>query len=144
MRLFLWPLANSGKIWYNNTENTYGQLAGRTGTSAVIFGYNGRDGVIADPNGLLYMRARYYSPAMKRFVNTDIVPGEISDAVTLNRFAYANGNPVNFVDPFGLSAKSWLEERLRQGMDAWNTHVADVAVAHIEKKTKDSNPSRAV
>ena len=51
------------------------------------------------------MRARYYSPEMKRFINADIVAGSITNAVTLNRFAYANGNPVSFVDPFGLSAE---------------------------------------
>ena len=51
------------------------------------------------------MRARYYSPEMRRFVNADIVAGQISNAVTMNRFAYANGNPVSFVDPFGLSAE---------------------------------------
>ena len=49
------------------------------------------------------MRARYYSPEMKRFINADIVAGQLSNAITLNRFAYANGNPVSFVDPFGLS-----------------------------------------
>lgn len=84
--------------------DTYGKQIARTGTSTVIFGYNGRDGVVTDDNGLIYMRARYYSPVMKRFINADIVAGEISNAVTLNRFAYANGNPVSFVDPFGLSA----------------------------------------
>ena len=42
---------------------------------------------------------------MRRFVNADIIAGSISNAVTLNRFAYANGNPVSFVDPFGLSAE---------------------------------------
>jgi hypothetical protein len=51
------------------------------------------------------MRARYYSPDMKRFINADILAGGISNAITLNRFAYANGNPVSFVDPFGLSAE---------------------------------------
>ena len=51
------------------------------------------------------MRARYYSPAMRRFVNADIIPGEISNAVTLNRYAYANGNPVSNIDPFGLSVE---------------------------------------
>ena len=70
----------------------------------MIFGYNGRDGVITDANGLLYMRARYYSPELRRFINADIVPGEISNAITLNRYAYANGNPVSNIDPFGLSA----------------------------------------
>ena len=68
--------------------------------------YNGRDGVVTDSNGLIYMRARYYSPDMRRFINADIVAGSISNAVTLNRFAYANGNPVSFVDPFGLTADS--------------------------------------
>ena len=114
-------LANPTKICYtyielkqNNSDgnitdtfayDTYGKLVSRTGSSFVIFGYNGRDGVITDKNGLIYMRARYYSPEMKRFINADIVPGAISNAITLNRFAYANGNPVSLVDPFGLSAE---------------------------------------
>ena len=51
------------------------------------------------------MRARYYSPELRRFINADIVPGEISNAITLNRYAYANGNPVSNIDPFGLSAE---------------------------------------
>ena len=50
------------------------------------------------------MRARYYSPELRRFINADIIPGEISNAITLNRYAYANGNPVSNIDPFGLSA----------------------------------------
>lgn len=57
------------------------------------------------------MRARYYSPEMKRFINADIIPGKLSNAVTLNRFAYANGNPVSFIDPFGLSVWSWIEDK---------------------------------
>ena len=83
----------------------YGKITHRTGTSKVIFGYNGRDGVVTDANGLIYMRARYYSPELRRFVNADIIAGEISNAVTLNRYAYANGNPVSNIDPFGLSAE---------------------------------------
>ncbi|MBQ7338774.1 MAG: hypothetical protein IJW40_10025 [Clostridia bacterium] len=50
------------------------------------------------------MRTRYYSPDMRRFINADVVAGSISNAITLNRFAYANGNPVSMSDPFGLSA----------------------------------------
>ena len=95
----------SGNITDTFAYDTYGKLLSRTGTSKVIFGYNGRDGVVTDDNGLIYMRARYYSPEMKRFINADIIPGKLSNAITLNRFAYANGNPISFVDPFGLSAE---------------------------------------
>ena len=95
----------TGAITDTFKYDTYGKLIERTGTSAVIFGYNGRDGVVTDSNGLIYMRARYYAPDLKRFVNADIIAGEISNAITLNRYAYANANPVSFIDPFGLSAE---------------------------------------
>lgn len=81
--------------------DTYGNVTEHIGNSFVIFGYNGRDGVVTDKNGLIYMRARYYSPELHRFVNADILHGEISDSTSLNRYAYVNGNPVSFVDPTG-------------------------------------------
>ena len=95
----------NGNVTATFTYDTYGNLISRTGTSVVIFLYNGRDGVVTDDNGLIYMRARYYSPELRRFINADIIAGEISNAVTLNRYAYANGNPVSNIDPFGLSAE---------------------------------------
>ena len=95
------------------TYDTYGKLTSRTGTSNTPFMYNGRDGVVTDHNGLYYMRARYYCPKIKRFINADIVAGEISNAITLNRFAYANGNPVSFVDPFGLSAQRGIVDTFK-------------------------------
>ena len=70
-------------------------MIAHTGDTYAMFGYNGRDGVITDDNGLIYMRARYYSPDLRRFINADVIAGDISDAVTLNRYAYANGNPVS-------------------------------------------------
>ena len=95
----------SGNITDTFKYDTYGKLVSRTGNSFIIFGYNGRDGVVTEDNGLIYMRARYYSPELRRFINADIIHGEISNAITLNRYAYANGNPVSNVDPFGLAAE---------------------------------------
>ena len=95
----------NGNISDTFAYDTYGKVISRVGSSDIIFCYNGRDGVATDTNGLFYMRARYYSPDMRRFINADIIAGEISEAVTLNRYAYANGNPVSFVDPFGLSSR---------------------------------------
>ena len=53
-------------------------------------------------NGLLYMRARYYNPYLCRFISSD--PSGFAGG--LNSFAYANGNPVSYLDPFGLGALS--------------------------------------
>ena len=95
----------NGNITDRFEYDTYGKLTGRTGTSDIIFLYNGRDGVVTDGNGLIYMRARYYAPELRRFINADILAGDIASGITLNRYAYANGNPVSMIDPKGLAAE---------------------------------------
>ena len=94
--------SESGSITDTFAYDTYGKQTARTGESDIIFGYNGKYGVMTEPNGLVYMRARYYSPELRRFINADVIAGEISNAITLNRYAYANGNPISTVDPLGL------------------------------------------
>ena len=102
----------------------YTKVTEHIGNSFVIFGYNGRDGVVTDKNGLIYMRARYYSPVMKRFVNADILHGTISDSTSLNRYSYVNGNPVSFVDPFGLAG----DDKTKTSGDAIWLQYDDAAV----------------
>ncbi|WP_084159527.1 RHS repeat-associated core domain-containing protein [Paenibacillus ehimensis] len=92
-----------GQVTDRYTYGPYGETLKHEGNTDNPFQYNGRDGVMTDPNGLYYMRARYYQPEIKRFVNRDVLTGTISEASTLNRYAYVNGNPVSYVDPFGLS-----------------------------------------
>ena len=98
----------NGNISDTFTYDTYGKIISRIGNSDIIFCYNGRDGVVTDSNNLIYMRARYYSPDMRRFVNADILHGKISDSTSLNRYSYVNGNPISNIDPFGLSAERFV------------------------------------
>lgn len=93
-----------GKTTDKFSYGPYGELVNRTGTTATPFLYNGRDGVMTDCNGLYYMRARYYNPGIKRFINQDALLGEINNGQSINRFAYVNGKPINMVDPWGLNA----------------------------------------
>ena len=82
----------------------YGELVNHEGNSTTPFQFNDQFGVQTDPNGLLYMQARYSNPAIKRFINQDAGFGSIDPGISLNRFAFANGNPVDGIDPFGLAA----------------------------------------
>ncbi len=74
-------------------------------TSITPFLFNGMYGVMTDDNGLYYMRARYYSPEIKRFVNQDILRGSVAEGQTLNRYTFVTGRPILLTDPFGLSSE---------------------------------------
>ncbi len=54
-----------------------------------------------DANNLIYLRARYYDPELGIFLSEDPVEGNINDPMSLNGYAYAQGNPVNNTDPSG-------------------------------------------
>ncbi|RKQ84579.1 RHS repeat-associated core domain-containing protein [Brockia lithotrophica] len=89
------------RFWYG----PYGELLRHVGESQTPFLYNGRDGVMTDPNGLYYMRARYYSPEIKRFVSKDRRASDIFDPLSLNPYIFAADNPVIFIDPLG---RDWI------------------------------------
>ncbi|WP_218943430.1 RHS repeat-associated core domain-containing protein, partial [Exilibacterium tricleocarpae] len=51
-----------------------------------------------------YMGARYYDPAIGRFMGIDAVGFQADNPVSFNRYAYANNNPYKYVDPDGNAA----------------------------------------
>jgi RHS repeat-associated protein len=94
----------TGQVTERFQYSPYGlRISGDASTTPFLF--NGMYGVMSDSNGLYYMRARFYSPEIRRFVNQDILLGRVAEGQTLNRYAYVTGQPVSHIDPFGLA--SW-------------------------------------
>jgi RHS repeat-associated protein len=107
----------------------YGELVGRTGSTSTPFLYNGYYGVMTDSNGLYYMRARYYNPDIKRFINQDVLQGSVMDGRSLNRYAYVSGNPVSYIDPFGYAAEDIFGTSEQQ-----SELIKNVAIANNDYK----------
>lgn len=94
--------ADNGSTILDRFEyDPYGKETWRQGSYDTPFRFNGAQGVHTDPNGLLHMRARYYNPIIRRFLNAD----PIGFSGGSNWFAYADGNPISLSDPFGLCAE---------------------------------------
>ncbi|MFM0090878.1 DUF6531 domain-containing protein [Paraburkholderia sediminicola] len=81
-------------------SQAYGPFGETEGVPASRFGYTGQQYLA--PLGLYYYKARMYSPALGRFLQTD----PVGTADDLNLYAYVKNNPVNFTDPTGMIAAS--------------------------------------
>jgi RHS repeat-associated protein len=77
------------------------------------FRYLGRHGVMDEENGLLYIRARYYSTKRGRFITKDPTTGKDGDSQSMNRYIYALNNPVRLIDISGLSAQETSGQTLQ-------------------------------
>jgi RHS repeat-associated protein len=99
----------------------------RVGTNDTPFLFNGRYGVMSDPNGLLYMRARYYSPYLCRFINPD--PSGFKGG--LNFYAAFGGNPVSYIDPFGLNKQATGDSDFY-----WNNSIYNTSSPEFSSATK--------
>lgn len=84
-----------GAIWPGNRQNAFRSVP-VDGSSSTWFGSLMADQ--QDVTGLLYRRNRYYDAASGQFTQED----PIGIAGGLNLYGYANGDPINFSDPFGL------------------------------------------
>jgi RHS repeat-associated protein len=76
----------------------YGRSASALGT----FGYTAQR-IDPEIGGMYYYRARHYSPAWGRFLQTD----PIGYRGGLNLFAYVGNDPLNLLDPMGLAGQGY-------------------------------------
>jgi RHS repeat-associated protein len=85
----------------------YGEEAADTGTLEPPLGYQSD---YTDPaTNQVWMGARWYQPSADTFSSRDTVTGMLKTPVSLNRYTYANDDPLQYFDPDGRASKSTLK-----------------------------------
>jgi RHS repeat-associated protein len=88
----------SAQIVRVQTYEPFGSVLTTTGSAISVFGWAGE---VRDATGLVFLRARYYSPTTGRFFVRDAWPGNTQMPGTLHPYLYSLSNPVNYADPSG-------------------------------------------
>jgi len=92
---------DTGSVTDQYAYTPFGEPVGRTGTTANPFTYVGGFGVMAEDDGLCFMRARFYDPDNGRFLGKDPLEGTLNNPMSLYRYNYATSNPLVNIDPDG-------------------------------------------
>ncbi|MGH9869722.1 MAG: RHS repeat-associated core domain-containing protein [Candidatus Polarisedimenticolia bacterium] len=79
--------------------------------------------------GLDYMLARFYNPGMFRFMGPDpsVASIDAQNPQSWNRYAYANNNPLRFVDPDGLEPKKVTTDDVKQAVEKVKAEIKEGA-----------------
>lgn len=128
----------SGQVVREADFEPYGRVRRQTGTARSDRGFtNHRHDM---DTGLIYMNARYYDPVLGRFLSADpVVPIEADNPQALNRYSYAENNPISKSDPTGLFAWSFgLFDALRTATSFGITKSSGIDAALRSTKTSSS------
>jgi RHS repeat-associated protein len=86
--------SGAGAIANTYTYDSFGTAS--TGSTTNRFQYTARE--FDSESGLYYYRARYYDPAVGRFLSED----PATKVASKNRYSYVSGRPIDYIDPLGL------------------------------------------
>ena len=91
--------ATSGGGWYSELRYyPWGGTRYSSGTTPTSYRYTGqREAEV----GLYYYGARFYDPALGRFIQADTIIPNPGDPPSFDRFAYVRNDPIGRIDPSG-------------------------------------------
>jgi len=109
-----------GKVVARRRYHPYGDERYVEGDVQTDVGYTGQRDVVG--TGLMYYHARYYHPALGRFISADTIVPEPGNPQALNRYAYVKNNPLRYVDPSGHYSKDEIMKAF--GVSSWKDVLA--------------------
>ncbi|MCB0121201.1 MAG: hypothetical protein KDE58_03095, partial [Caldilineaceae bacterium] len=94
----------TGQVVERQSYQPFGESRAQSGANAANYTFTGKE--LDDAIGLYYYGARYYDPAVGRFISVDPLYFEqpekdLADPQALNLYAYVRNNPLRNVDPNG-------------------------------------------
>ncbi len=92
---------SAGALVAHYRYDPWGTVLEQGGALAAVNPLRYRGYYYDEATGLYYMPARFYDPATARFLSADPAGPSAGDPLTLNRYAYCVGDPVNASDPSG-------------------------------------------
>jgi len=108
---------STGTLVTQYTYDPFGKTTFTGTASTNAFKYTGRED---DGTGLYYYRARYYHPALQRFITEDPIGFRSGDT---NLYAYVKNTPINSVDPLGLFTEVMIWQPVGRGQSSFG-HVS--------------------
>ncbi len=115
---------STGEIVWEQDYMPFGEDLHKPGTSVVSFGveaeYKFTGQREEDSIGLYYYGARYYDPAIGRFITEDSYRGEINSPQSQNLYVYVMNNPLRYVDPSGNIAEEENDFNIFNIFDIFN------------------------
>lgn len=87
-------LDSNGAVLSEYSYSAFGERTLTYGEDLSVMGFTSEQ---HDTSGLIYRRHRYYDPTAGQFISVDPMV-----ATTMDPYGYADGNPLQIVDPLGL------------------------------------------
>ncbi|MBI4302557.1 MAG: RHS repeat-associated core domain-containing protein [Chloroflexi bacterium] len=89
----------SGSVIATYKYDVFGAVRSSSGSGSTEYRFTGQqeDATLA----YYYLRARYYDPAIGRFISKDPFPGFVTNPQSQNPYTYVGNDPTNVTDPSG-------------------------------------------
>jgi len=108
---------SSGGLSAELRYKPWGENRYTNGTTPPTYRFTGQRSEESTLGSLYDYGARFYSPAIGRFLSADTIVPEPGNPQSLNRYAYVLNNPLRYTDPTGL----FSEEEIMKffGVESW-------------------------
>ncbi len=122
-----WVTDEAGEVTGDFWFDAFGNLLASAGATDIVQRFRGESFDLRQ--GWYYLRARYLDPFLGRFTQGDPLEGAKTDPTSLHRYAYANNDPINRLDPTGQFGAA--EQMAAVGIAAAIATAAAVATYYV-------------